>query len=66
MLLPLLSYVSKSAQLRYGDIIEPMAVVHANAVVGIATYVSASAVLNHNSFTADYCHINCNAVVMSG
>lgn len=60
------AYISKSAQLRYGDIIEPMAVVHANAVVGIATYVSAGAVLNHNSFTSDYCHINCNSVVMGG
>lgn len=60
------AFISKSAQLRYGDIIEPFAVVHANAAVGIATYVSAGAVLNHNSFTSDYCYINCNAVVMSG
>ncbi|MDD4493817.1 MAG: PglB [Eubacteriales bacterium] len=60
------AFVSKSTQLRHGDIIEPMAVVHANAVVGIATYVSAGAVLNHNSFTSDYCHINCNSVVLSG
>jgi len=60
------AYVSKSAQLRNGDIIEPFAVVHANAAVGIATFVSAGAVVNHNSFVSDYCHINCNAVVMSG
>ena len=60
------AYISKSAQLRYGDIIEPFAVVHANAAIGIATFVSAGAVLNHNSFTSDYCHINCNSVVMSG
>lgn len=60
------AFISKSAQLRHGDIIEPMAVVHANAVVGIATFVSAGAVVNHNSFTSDYCHINCNSVVLSG
>lgn len=60
------AFISKSAQLRYGNIIEPFAVVHANAAVGIATYVSAGAILNHNSFTSDYCHINCNSVVMSG
>lgn len=61
-----LAYVSKSAQLRHGDVIEPMSVVHASAVVGIATFISAGAVVNHNSFLSDYCHINCNAVVMSG
>lgn len=61
-----LAYVSKSAQLRHGDIIEPYAVVHANAVVGISTYISAGTVVNHNSFVSDYCHINCNSVVMSG
>lgn len=66
VLLSPLAYVSKSAQLRYGDVVEPMAVVHANVAVGIATYISAGAVVNHNSFVSDYCHINCNAVVMGG
>lgn len=60
------AYIAKSAQLRCGDVIEPFAVVHANAAVGISTFVSAGAVLNYNSFTSDYCHINCNSVVMSG
>lgn len=61
-----MAYVSKSAQLRQGDVIEPLAVVHANAAIGVATYISAGAIVNHNSFISDYCHINCNAVVMSG
>lgn len=60
------AFISKSTQLRYGDIVEPFAVVHSNACVGIATYVSAGAIVNHNSFISDYCHIDCNAVVMSG
>jgi len=60
------AFISKSTQLRHGDIIEPMAVVHANAVVGIATYVSAGAVVNHNSFVSDYCHVNCGSVIEAG
>lgn len=60
------SFIAKTAQLRYGAVIEPMAVVSENAGIGIGTFVSAGAVINHNSFVADYCHIDNNAVIMSG
>lgn len=60
------AFVSPSAQLRYGAVIEPLAGVQANAVVGIGSFVSMGAVVNHNAFVGDYCHIDCNATVESG
>lgn len=60
------AYVSESAQLRKGCIVEPLAGVHANAVIGVGTIVSMGAVINHNSTVMDYCHIDCGAIVESG
>lgn len=60
------AYVSKRAQLSCGDIIEPFAVVSAEAAVGISVFISAGAILNYGSYVSDYCHIDSNAVVMSG
>lgn len=60
------AYVSPSAQLQKGCIVEPLAGVHANTVVGVGTLISMGAILNHNSFVMDFCHIDCGAVVMSG
>lgn len=60
------AFVGNTAQLRYGVVVEPMAVIHENVAAGIATFISAGAVVNHNSFVADYCHIDNNAVVMRG
>jgi len=60
------AYISKSAQLQKGTVIEPLAGVHANTVIGIASYVSMGAVVNHNAVVLEGCHIDNNAVVMSG
>lgn len=60
------AFVGNTAQLRYGVVVEPMAVVHDYVAVGIGTLISTGAVVNHNSFVADYCHIDNNAVVMRG
>lgn len=60
------AYVSPSAQLRKGCIVEPLAGIHANAVIGEGTLVSMGAVVDHNSMVMDYSHIGCGAVVESG
>lgn len=60
------AYVSKSAQLQKGVVVEPLAGVHANTVISCATYVSMGAVINHNSFICEGCHIDNNAVIMPG
>lgn len=59
------AYVSPSAQLQKGCIVEPMAVIHTGAVLAIGVIVSAGAVVGHNSFVGDGCHIDCGAVVAS-
>lgn len=41
------AYISKSAQLMKGTIVEPMAVVNANSTVAIGVFVCAGAVVNH-------------------
>ena len=60
------AYIAPSAQIMKGSIIEPMAVVQANSVVAIGSIISSGAVVRHNAFVGDVCHVDCNAVVMSG
>ena len=60
------AYVSPSAQLMKGTIVEPNATVQANTTVAIGCIVSSGAVIRHNAFVGDCCHLDCNAVVMSG
>ena len=60
------AYVSPSAQLNRGCVVEPLAGINANSIVGIGTFIAMGAVVDHNSFVGDYCNIGCNAVIMSG
>ena len=60
------AYIAPSAQLMKGTIVEPMAVVQANSSVGIGSIISSGAVVRHNAFVNDVCHVDCNAVVISG
>lgn len=57
------SYVSTSATLEKGTIVEPMAVVQAGAVVEEGGLLCAGCVVNHNSVVKRGCQIDCNAVV---
>ena len=57
------SYVSKSAVIEAGCVIEPMSVVHFGARVRRGTFVCTGAVVNHHAFVDEFCQINCNAVV---
>ena len=61
-----MAYIAPSAQLMKGTIVEPMAVVQANSTVAIGSIVSSGAIVRHNAFVGDACHLDCNAVVMSG
>ena len=60
------AYIAPSAQLMKGTIVEPMAVLQANSTVAIGSIISSGAVVRHNAFVGDVCHVDCNAVVMSG
>ncbi len=57
------AFVSPSAELGSGCIVEPMAVIHTGAAIGRGSIVSSGAVINHNVAVEPGCHIDCNAVV---
>jgi len=57
------AYVSQSAKIGAGTIIEPMAVVHTEVHVGKDCLISAGAILNHNSVINEGTHINCGSIV---
>lgn len=56
-------YISPSAVLKDGIIVEPMAVVHTNTIINNGCIISAGAVINHNCILEECCHIDCNATV---
>ena len=58
-----MGYVSKTAVLDKGCIVEPMVVVQAGAVVKAGGLLCAGCVVNHNSVVQRGCQIDCNAVV---
>ena len=57
------AYVSPSAQIMKGSIIESMAVVNTECLISAGCIISAGAVVNHNSICSDGVHIDCNATV---
>ena len=57
------SYVSPSAKIGKGCIVEPMAVVNANTELGTGVIVCAGAIVNHNSIVKDGCQLDCGCVV---
>ena len=57
------SYISKSASIEPGCVVEAMAVVNAGSKIKRGTFINAGAVVNHNSVVNEFCQIDCNAVV---
>ena len=57
------AYVSPSAQIMTGCIIEPMAVVHTGCIICPGCIISAGAVVNHATMCCDGVHVDCNATV---
>lgn len=57
------AYISPSAQIRQGCIVEPMAVVQAGCVIGEGCIISAGAIVNHAGICCDGVHVDCNATV---
>ena len=60
------AYVSPSATLGKGTIVEPMAVVNTEAVVEPGGLLCAGCIVNHNAVVKCGCQIDCNAVVAAG
>lgn len=59
------AYVSPSAKVMCGCIVEPMAVVHTGSVLEEGCIISAGAVVNHESTCGRGAHVDCNATVSS-
>lgn len=59
------AYVSPSANLGRGTIVEAMAVVNTEAVVEAGGMLCAGCVVNHNAHIMQVCQVDCNAVVAS-
>ena len=57
------AYVSESAHIMNGCIIEPMAVVHAGCVICNGTFICAGAVVNHASVCRSGVQVDCNATI---
>ena len=60
------AYLSPSAKVGRGSVIEPMAVVHSNAFIGEGCLICAGSIVNHNASIGDFCQIDCNAVIGAG
>lgn len=59
------AYVSPTATLGRGVVIEPMSTVQTGAKIGDGSIVSSGAVVRHNAKVGSFCHIDCGAVVHS-
>lgn len=59
------AYVSPSAKIAEGCVIEPMSVIGTAVEVSKCTIVSSGAVVNHNSTVGEGCHLDCNSTVCS-
>lgn len=60
------AYVSPTAVIECGCIIEAMACINANSLVMKGSIISSGAVINHNAIVNKYCHIDCGGVVGGG
>lgn len=60
------AYVSPSASIGEGSIVEPMAVIQTAAQIGNSCFISSSSVVRHNSIVGNFCHCDCNSVVKTG
>ena len=57
------AYVSPSAEIGEGSIIEPMVTIHSGVKIGTGCFISAGAIINHNAVVKEGCHIDCGTVI---
>ena len=60
------AYVSKSATIEKGTVLEPKSIVNANTFVGEGCIISVGAIVDHDVKIGKYCHINSGAIVKAG
>lgn len=60
------AYVSKSAVIGKGTVVEPMAIVNANSKIGIGCIVSVGSIVDHDAVLEDCVHVNAGAICKAG
>lgn len=60
------AYVSRTAKIGNGTVVEPKAVVNANTVVGKGCIISAGSIVDHDVKVGICCHVNVGAIVKAG
>lgn len=60
------AYVSKSAVIGKGTVVEPMAIVNANSKIGIGCIISVGSIVDHDAILEDCVHVNAGAICKAG
>ena len=60
------AYVSRSAKIGKGTVVEPKAIVNANTKIAEGCIISVGAIVDHNVVIEKYCHINAGVIVNAG
>lgn len=60
------AYVSRSAVIGKGTVVEPMAIVNANSKIGAGCIISVGAIVDHDVVLEDCVHVNAGAICKAG
>lgn len=60
------AFVSRSAIIGIGTVVEPKAIVNSNSYVAEGVIISIGAIIDHNAEIGKYSHINAGAIVKAG
>lgn len=60
------AYISRTAAIGQGTVVEPKAIVNANTTIGQGSIISVGAIVDHDVKVGEYCHVNAGAIVKAG
>ena len=60
------AYISKTATIEKGTVVEPKAIVNANSKVGIGCIISVGSIVDHDAVLEDCVHVNAGAICKAG
>ncbi len=61
-LIHLTAYISRTAEIEMGTVIEPKVIVNAHTYVGKGCIISVGAIVDHDVRIEDFCHVNARAI----
>lgn len=60
------AYISPSAEIEKGTIVEPKALINANSLIKSGCIISVGAIVDHDVVVEECCHINAGAICKAG